>query len=271
MAEIPEILKYSGQMNETLTGKKIASLTLLQEKNLNVPAGAFLRRAEGAAVLGVGHKGKWIIMDLDNGENILISLGMGADILYFDREPAAEKYQVRADFSDGSGFTIRYWWFGRFMIVSDGGLPEEPSTGDIGLDPFDPAFTYEYFRELFDGKSTQIKSFLMNQKHIGGIGNMYMHDILFLAKLHPKRRVSSLSEEDFKRLYDSIQKVLRSSLDGGTFSYEKDFYGQPGRLSVEDLIIPYQENRLCPDCGTAVEQVKAGGSSTYICPGCQRL
>ena len=271
MAEIPEIIKYSAQMNTELRGKTISAVTLLQEKNLNVSPEEFTRRCLGASVKSVGHKGKWIVLPLDNGENILISLGMGADILCFKGEPDGEKYHVRLDFSNGRGFTIRYWWFGRFMIVTDNELPNEPSTCDIALDPFDSEFTYDYFSGRIKGKNTQIKAFLMNQRNVGGIGNMYMHDILFLAGLHPKRKISSMTDEDIKRLYDSIQTVLRRSLAGGTFSYEKDFYGNPGGLTLEDLIIPYRENAHCPNCDTVIEQIKAGGSSTYICPECQRL
>ena len=80
-----------------------------------------------------------------NGEYILLSLGMGADILYFDNannEP--DKYQVKVLFADGAGYTARFWWFGKFLLVSANGLASEPNTKDIAVDPFDAKFTAEY-------------------------------------------------------------------------------------------------------------------------------
>ncbi len=271
MAEIPEIIKYSRQMDTVLSGKKISSLTLLQEKNLNIPPDEFIERCLGRTVKSVGHKGKWFVLRLDGGENILISLGMGADILYFEDGGPQGKYQVRLDFAGGTGFSIRYWWFGRFLLVTDEELPNERSTKDIGLDPFDLKFSYEHFKALFAGKKTQIKAFLLDQKNIGGIGNMYMHDILFLAGLHPKTKISDMKEESFQKLYKSILQVLKSGLDGGTFDYEMDFFGNPGPLTNEHFIIAYRENGHCPDCGSTIEFIKTGSTSSYICPQCQML
>lgn len=271
MAEIPEIIKYSGQMNAVLTGREISSLSLYQEKNLNIPPDEFIRRCLGRTVKSVGHKGKWFIIYLDGGENILISLGMGADILHFGGGGPQGKHQVRVDFTDGSGFSIRFWWFGRFLLVTDAELPNEPSTKEIGIDPFDPTFSYEHFRALFAGKKTQIKAFLLDQKNIGGIGNMYMHDILFLAGLHPKTKISDMKEESFRKLYGSILQVLRSGLEGGTFEYEMDFFGKPGPLTNDHFMIAYKENGHCPNCGSDIEFIKTGSTSSYICPQCQKL
>ena len=226
MAELPEICKLAGQMRDTLRGKAIRSITLLQEKCSNLPEGGLQKRAVGARIKNVRNKGKWIITDLDNGENILLSLGMGADVLYFDKDVnQAGKYQVKVVFSDGSGYTIRFWWFGKFLLVSDEELASEPNTKDIGIDPFDERFTLDYFKLLLKGKKTQVKAFLLDQTNVSGIGNMYMHDILFKARLHPKRKISDMDQGDIKRLYDSILEVLNFSREKGTFAYEKDFLG----------------------------------------------
>ena len=208
MAELPEICKLAGQMRDTLWGKAIQSVTLLQEKCANLSEGELQKRAVGARIEDVRNKGKWIVTALDNGENILLSLGMGADVLYFDREENQAEIPVKVVFSDGSGFTIRFWWFGKFLLVSNVELASEPNTKDIGLDPFDERFTLDYFTSLLQGKKTQVKAFLMDQRNVSGIGNMYMHDILFKARLHPKRKISDMDEEDIKRLYDSILDVL---------------------------------------------------------------
>ncbi len=114
MAELPEIAKLAGQMRDTLRGKTIQTLTLLQEKCANIPSDEFQKRITGAKIDDIRNRGKWIITTLSNGENILLSLGMGADILFFDNEKnEAHKYQIKVLFSDDSGYTARFWWFGK--------------------------------------------------------------------------------------------------------------------------------------------------------------
>jgi len=271
MAELPEITKLSTQMHQALKGKTIKEVTLLQEKCANIPETDFRKRTTGATITGIYHKGKWIITSLDNGEHILLSVGMGGDIIYFEDESTLpEKYQIKLLFADGSGYTARFWWFGKFLLVSQYEMDNEPSTKGIAMDPFDEKFTLEYFTALLTGKKTQVKAFLMNQKNVGGIGNMYMHDILFKAGLHPQRKISDMTKDDITRLYNSIQEVLGFSRDKGAFKYEKDFYGKEGGYTEEHFCVGYRENKPCPACGMTIEQIKTGSTSSYICPQCQK-
>lgn len=272
MAELPEIAKLAGQMRETLCGKTIQTVQLLQEKCANIPSDEFQNRTIGASIKDIRYRWKWIITALSNSENILLSLGMGADILYFENEKnQAEKYQVKIIFNDGSGYTVRFWWFGKFLLVSDGELAEEPNTKDIAIDPFDERFTLEYFSSILKGKKTQIKAFLMDQKNVGGIGNMYMHDILFKARLHPQKKISMMNEEDIKLLYSSIKDILNLSREKGAFAYESDFFGQKGGYTTDYFLVGYKEKQPCPVCGEMIISVKTGSTSSFICPACQKV
>lgn len=272
MAELPEIAKLAGQMRDTLRAKTIKTVTLLQEKCANIPTEEFQERTVGAKITDIRNKGKWIITALDNGEHILLSLGMGADILFFDHEKnEPEKYQVKVLFADGSGYTARFWWFGKFLLASDKELASEPNTNDIAIDPFDKKFTHEHFTSLLKGKKTQVKAFLMNQKNVGGIGNMYMHDILFKSRLHPQRKLSDMSAEEIKLLYDSILEVLNLSREKGAFAYESDFFGQKGEFTTDCFLVGYKENQPCPVCGETILSIKTGGTSSFICPDCQKI
>lgn len=272
MAELPEIAKIAGQMKDTLRGKTIQTVTLLQEKCANITPDEFQKRVKGAGIANTRYKGKWIITKLDNGENILLSLGMGADVLYFKNEKdEPEKYQIKVLFSDGSGFTIRFWWFGKFLLVSDGELESEPNTKDIAIDPFSKDFTPEYFTSLLKGNKTQVKTFLMNQKNIGGIGNMYMHDILFKARLHPQKKISDMSDGEIESLYNSMIDLMNLSREKGAFAYESDFFGQKGGFTMDYFLVGYKENQPCPACGETIVSIKTGGTSSFICPACQRL
>ena len=271
MAELPEIFKISKQMNDTLNGKQIESLELLQEKCSNISEDDWNARITGAAVDRVYNKGKWILTELDNGEAILLSLGMGADVLYYEKDAVLpEKYQVNLRFTGGDGYTIRFWWFGKYLSSAILDLENEPNTKDIGIDPFDARFDLNYFKNLLRGKKTGVKAFLMNQKNISGIGNMYMHDVLFKARLHPQRKISEISAEDVERLYGSITDILNQSLSVGAFMYENDFFGQKGSYGMDYFFVGYKEDKPCPVCGEKIVQIKAGSNSTFICPKCQK-
>lgn len=271
MAELPEIHKFRTQMNTELSGKQIQLLNLLQDKCLNIPPGDFERRCIGSKIIGVKSKGKWFIIKLDNDESILLSLGMGADMLYHNGTETEAKYQIKLDFDDDSCFTIRFWWFGRFLIISEDDLATEPNISRIAIDPFDEMFTYEYFRQLFTGRKTQIKPFLLDQKNISGIGNMYMHDILFTARLHPQTKISDISDQQFAQLYHSILDTLRRSESKGAFAYEKDIYGNPGGFTTDDFLVGYKVNGCCPVCGHKIEQMKTGSTTSFVCLVCQKL
>ena len=112
---------------------------------------------------------------------------------------------------------------------------------------------------------------MLNQKNIAGIGNVYIQDILFEAKLHPNRDISTLSTEETGVLYSSIRKVLDQSIHLGGLAYEKDFYGRSGGLTVDGFRVGYKTGKPCPECGTAIVKIRTGSTSSYICPKCQSL
>ncbi|MEG1485856.1 DNA-formamidopyrimidine glycosylase family protein [Lactococcus sp.] len=270
MAELPEIAKLTNQMEETLKGKEIGELVLLQEKCTNVSLEELCQRIIGGKIQTVKNKGKWMITSLDNGESLLLSLGMGADVLYFENEvDLPEKYQIKVNFTDETGYTIRFWWFGKFLICKTKDLSQESATKDIAIDPWDNAFTLDYFKKLLAGKRTQVKSFLLNQKNISGIGNMYIHDILFKAGLHPQKKISDLKNSEIESLYKSILEILNFSKSKGSFAYESDFFGQKG--GYNDFIIGYKEDENCPICGNEIVTVKTGSTKSYLCLTCQPL
>ena len=272
MAELPEITKLAKQMNDTMSGKTIQTITLLQEKCTNITPHEFHARCTGTRVFNVRNKGKWIITALENGEHILLSLGMGADVLFFeDEQNIPDKYQVKVLFTDGCGYTTKFWWFGKFLLVSEDELSSEQNTKDIAIDPFDERFTLEYFTMLLKGKKTQIKAFLMNQKNVSGIGNMYMHDILFKARLHPQKKISEISEDSIVLLYQSIMEILHFSREQGAFSYESDFFGEKGGFTVDHFLVGYKEDKPCPVCGETIISLKTGSTSSFICPACQKI
>jgi formamidopyrimidine-DNA glycosylase len=272
MPELPEITVVARQMNKEITGKRIVDIEARQPKNLNMPVTEFVQITKGRTVKRVTSKGKWILMELDHGYYMLINRGMNADILYFTpNQKLPPKYQFRLTFSDKTGFTIQFQWFGYIHLVAEKGLTEHKLTAKLGISPTNEKFTLEHFKRLLADKKARIKNFLLNQKNMAGIGNVYIQDILFRAKLHPNRKISTLSEQEINDLYNAILSVLSRSIQVGGLAYERDFYGEKGRFTINEFLVGYKTGKPCPNCNTKIEKIRTGSTSSYICQKCQPL
>jgi formamidopyrimidine-DNA glycosylase len=271
MPELPEIYILAGQMSEELAGKKIVEAEVRQEKCLNMPAEEFVALVKGRTIGNIMPRGKWIIITLKPEAYFLLSLGMGGDVRYHrPGEAAQEKYQLKLGFDDRSSLSIAFWWFGYAHAATAAGLTAHKMTASLGPSPLDSkAFTYEYFYGLIKGSRQTIKSILMDQKLIAGIGNVYVQDTLFRARLRPDRKASELSASDIDVLYRAILDTLKIGIELGG-SPERDLYGRPGRMGRDEFLVGYREGLPCPDCGTIIEKVKTGSTSSYICPECQQ-
>ncbi len=272
MPELPEIFVIANQMNDVLPGKTVAGVEIRQPKNLNVPADEFDRAVAGKTFGRVEPRGKWIFAELEPGRRLLINLGMGGDLIYFDGEAdLPENYHFKLDFDDGTGFTARFFWFGYIHMAESARPGDHKMTRDLGPSPVADDFTPERFLALLERKKRSgVKSFIANQKNIAGIGNVYAQDVLFVPKLHPLRKVATLSDDERAALYDAIRKVLNESINLGGLKYEKDFFGASGRYSGEHMLVAYKEGEPCPECGTTIEKIKTGSTASYICPKCQK-
>lgn len=271
MAELPEIMVLSKQMNDELKSKEFKSADIIQEKCLNMEVEDFKDQIAGKIIKKVYNKGKWIFFELTDSYHLLLNLGMGADISYYSsNEDFVEQYQCRFHFTDGSGFTCKFWWFGHLNLVLNGELSEHKPTKDIAISPLDLDFTIDYLRKICKGRA-MIKNIILNQKKVGGIGNVYIHDILFKAKLHPKKPVNSLESFQIDNLFNIMVENLRYAVDKKGLAYEKDFYGKNGEFNKDYFLVAYKEGEKCPECGEIIEKIKTGSTSSYICPKCQKL
>ena len=268
MPELPEITCRAREMNEHLTGRAIQSIEVKQAKCLNVSVETFGAGLVGATIKGTNYHGKWLLTETSQGV-LLINLDMGGELLLVDPEAMPEKWRVRLDFKDGMTFAINFWWFGNTHYVEHGGLAEHTMTAKLGPNAIDVAA--DEFRTLLGGRRGRIKSFLLDQSKIAGIGNAYIHDILFRAKLHPLRTIPTLADEDIERLHQGIRDEFERSIAKGAASYELNLFGQRGGFGAEDLLIGYREDMPCPTCGTMIEKLRTGSTTSYICPQCQPL
>lgn len=272
MPELPEITVIARQMNREVAGKCIADIEARQPKNLNISVKDFVKKAKGKIVNNVSSKGKWVFIKLDPTYYMLINRGMNADLLYFTpNQKLPEKYQFKLVFTDKTGFTIQFQWFGYVHLLHEKDLKKHKLTARLGVSPTTAEFTLEYFKTLLGNKKGRIKNFLIDQKNIAGIGNVYIQDILFKAKLHPNRQIKTISSKETTTLYHAIQDVLTRSIKLGGLAYEKDFYGKKGRFTMNEFLVGYRTGRRCPTCGTSIEKIRTGNTASYICPKCQVL
>jgi formamidopyrimidine-DNA glycosylase len=268
MPELPEIFNRAAEMKKELSGKTIAVIEILQPKCLNISKAAFSRALKGARIQDVTFHGKWIYVLTSQGR-LLLNLGMGGEILLVTRNTLPAKQRLIFDFSDQTCLSVNFWWFGYAHYVPDHKSGTHDMTARLGVNANE--LTSKELKKLLDGRRGMLKPFLLNQANIAGIGNAYIHDILFLAGLHPMRTINTLSDKEINRLAKAIHNGLQPAIDKGGAFYEVNLLGQNGGFSKEDILIGYREEMPCPDCGTGIEKIKTGGTSSFICPNCQPL
>jgi len=271
MPELPEIANLAGQMTKQLKGKRITGLDLTQPKCLNMPVKRF-RRIVGKTIQETSARGKWLFTELRPDDNLLLNLGMGGDILYHKTNATLpKKYQMRLTFADKTGLTATFSWFGYIHLATSKELPRQKMTGKLGITPIDKEFTAEKFASLLSGRRGAIKSFLLDQQNVAGIGNVYAQDILFKANLHPLRMIQTLTEQEIEALHRSIVEVLNESIELGGLKYERDLHARFGRYGPEQFLVAYKPDKPCPMCRTKIAKIKTGSTTSYICPKCQKL
>jgi formamidopyrimidine-DNA glycosylase len=266
MPELPEITIFARDMQKELVGRTISAIEVLQPKCLNMPIEEFQAALTGAEIRGVTARGKWLQVETTQGW-LLLGLGMGGEILLTDRDKLPEKYRLIFDLADGNCLAINFWWFGYAHYTAD--LTEHKMTAQLGPNALD--LTLDEFQALLRGRRGAVKTFLLNQKRIAGIGNVYIQDPLFKAGIHPLRPINTLSDDELAQLWEALREKLQESIDQGGSAWELNLYNERGKWDTSFFLVAYQEGKPCPVCDTTVEKIKTGSTSSYICPTCQPL
>jgi formamidopyrimidine-DNA glycosylase len=266
MPELPEIANRAAEMQAELVGKIITGVECLQPKMLNVSPEDFAADVVGGCILHVSSRGKWIFVETTSGW-LLINLGMGGEIRLVTRAALPKKWRLILDFTDGTCLVINVWWFGYVHYVASDRLHDHEMTSRLGPDILD--VSVHDLRELTRGTRTAIKTLLLDQERAAGLGNAYVHDTLFLARLHPLRPSNSLIDAEVESLHQAIHSALQLSMDKGGAFYETGLHGQPGRFTMDDVLVGYKDGKPCPACGASIIKIKTGGTSSFICPNCQ--
>jgi formamidopyrimidine-DNA glycosylase len=198
--------------------------------------------------------------------------GGGERILYHaDGQCNPAKYQLLLRFDGGDCLSVTVQGWGCVQLVRRDELGNHPYVGKAGVSPLSDDFTYGYFSGLFaalaPGDPRSIKFFCISQPGLWGVGNGYLQDILFRARLHPRRRAGELGIGERQALYRAICATLQQAAALNGRDTERDLYNRPG--CYRRILESSKVGRPCPTCGTPIEKIQFLGGAAYFCPRCQ--
>jgi formamidopyrimidine-DNA glycosylase len=274
MPELPEVETIRRQLAPAIAGRTIESVRVLDERwTRPVPPREVERGLEGRRVEAVERRGKYLVLRLEGGGALAMHLRMTGNLLLDPDPEAGEPRHVRAEIRlEGGGrllFTdVRR--FGHAVVLGDGEL-EAYFAARLGVEPLSDELTAERIASLAAGRRVPVKSFLLNQLGIAGIGNIYADEALFRAELHPLSPAGSVKPIDCERLRLGIVEALAAGLRTGGASVDDylDARGERGAMQ-DEFLVHTREGKPCVRCGVEIRRIVVAGRSTYFCPGCQR-
>lgn len=270
MPELPEVETIRGDLQRSIKGKMISSVKIMEPRSVKNNQDLFKKMLPESRIVDVGRKGKLLIMELSNGYSLLVRLGMTGQLIYNPEYAATKHTRVMVVFKDGSKlFFNDIRKFGYVFLASK--EEKDSITKRIGIDPLDKRFDLDHFRSLISDKKGTLKAFLLNQKYVSGIGNIYADEICFDSKIRPDRNIASLNDRDIKILYNSIIGILDHAIKsrGTTFSDYVDASGKKGSFS-RYLKVYGKEKDDCARCKTrSIKKARVAGRTTRFCELCQ--
>ena len=273
MPELPEVETVRRGLNKLIQGKTISTVQVFYPPMIRTGVENFIDSLKGLTVEKVGRRGKYLLFYL--GDGLLIShLRMEGKFLLEDKMREPKKHQhLFFEFTDGS--LLVYEDVRKFGTMEWMKAEEEESyfqKKKLGPEPQLPDFDLAVFKDQVLRMKGPIKSSLLNQKLVVGLGNIYVDEVLFRAGIHPLRTGESLSDSDISRLHEQVIKVLELavSLGGSTIRTYRNAFGEDGTMQAHHLVYA-KTGQACPNCGREIEKIKVGGRGTHFCPQCQKL
>jgi formamidopyrimidine-DNA glycosylase len=275
MFELPETLTLAKQMNETLRGKVVRQGSLGNSPHkfvwYNRSPEEFQALTAGKTAGEAWAEGRWLFIPLEPG--YLLTFGeCGGRLLYHapgSRLP--DKYHLAIAFEDGSAFSATTQMWGAMELFERGQERQRQYIKGMRTTPVEPGFTCEYFNALLDeqcrAEKRSVKGLLTQEQLIPGLGNAIAQDIMFQARLHPRRPIQTLSLDQRQDLYRAILNTLAEAIAQGGRYDEVDLYNRPGGYARK--MDKNAVGRPCPRCGEKVEKIQYLGGACYFCPMCQ--
>ncbi len=282
MPELPEVETVVRDLARLVSGATITGANVFRERNLTTPdAPSFMEAVRGRRILGTRRRAKWIIVELSGGILLLVHLRMTGQLLVLPAGESTDPY-VRLSLTLDGGRELRFRdvrAFGRVALVaqrSDGEVASSldphsaPLLADHGVEPLDATFTADALRSLIAHRATRIKSLLLDQRCIVGIGNIYADEALWRAKIHPLTPANRLRPAQLDALHLAIVGVLSEAVDARGSSIN-DYTAPDGDGEMQERLDVYQRTgEPCRRCGAPIQRSVVGGRGTHVCRTCQR-
>lgn len=274
MPELPEVETVKRTLNTLVAGKEIRSVTVSLPRIVRRPEDPLLFAAllEGQTIGSIERSGKFLRFNLD-GWVIVSHLRMeGRYGVYDSADPVEKHTHVIFHFTDGTELRYRdVRQFGTMDLLPSGEEFAGAPLHKLGLEPLAPEFTVEALGAKLKGKKTRLKTVLLNQEVVAGIGNIYVDETLFRAKLHPEVAAGSLNPAELERLHRCIVDILTEAVAAGGSSVKSYVNGQGESGSFQDQHRIYgRKGQPCHNCGMPIERIVVGGRGTHYCPECQK-
>lgn len=270
MPELPEVETIRKGLSKLILGKIIARVEILKPRLVKYDTNGFVNKLTGKSVADIQRKGKVIFMRLSSGDFLIARLGMTGQLVFGKGNIKEKHARVIIGFKDTSRLVFNDTREFGYLHLAD---PQEKKRIEekIGIDALDPKFNYEYLKYILRNRNGMIKAFFLDQKKISGIGNIYADEICFDAKIRPNRKIQSLNDTEIKKLYNSIIRILKLSVEkkGTTFSDYVDASGNKGEFQ-HYLKIYKKEGKPCSRCGGFIKKTRLAGRSTRYCESCQK-
>lgn len=276
MPELPEVETVRRGLHHLISGYRIVDALDLHPRTLKAESIAPLSTLKGARITGTGRRGKFLWITLDRPFVLVAHLGMSGQFLIAQKDRPTAKH-VRAQFALRKSLRSRelvfndqrtFGWLSVEQLTD--GVPS--SAQHIALDPFDPSFDYQGAIEKFAQRRVRIKTALLNQEIMSGVGNIYADEALWRAKVHPESITSELSRKKITAVVDSATQVMQEAIAQGGTSFDDlyiDVNGESGFFD-QSLSAYGREDEPCPRCGALIRRIVFGARSSHFCPRCQR-
>jgi formamidopyrimidine-DNA glycosylase len=274
--ELPEAINIAWQISKELKGKQIASGVRGSSPHKFAFTGKhsdeeFKTIVKDKTIGAAWADGSVILTDLEPG--YVLSLGCGGErILYHTSEKTLPiKHQLLFNFKDDTYLTVTVSGWGEVRLLEQSEVPKHPHIKKDAISPLSDEFTFVFFNSLFEtlpeNKRVSAKYFIISEPGVWGVGNGCLQDILYQAKIHPKRQMVTLSSEERRTLYEAIKQTLKGIVKLGGRDNERNLYNKSG--GYQRILHSKTVNHPCRECGTPIKKSQYLGGVVYFCPSCQ--
>ncbi|CAN5323193.1 bifunctional DNA-formamidopyrimidine glycosylase/DNA-(apurinic or apyrimidinic site) lyase [soil metagenome] len=275
MPELPEVETIRLKLEPHLVGRRFDRVEINDSRLVRpFEPQAVAAELEGERVSALERRGKYLIVQFESGRALLIHLRMTGSLRHATRGLLAEDPHRRAvvsldDESDVAYRDVRR--FGTWLLLKPGEL-QPYLAAKVGREPLERSFSARHLRELLENRRAPLKAALLDQRTVAGLGNIYVDEALWRARLHPLRPAQTLDAEEVARVTRAIKEALKAGISRQGASLRDYATPDGGRGRMQDRFRVYgRSGRPCTRCGTPIDKIRAGGRGTWYCPSCQPL